>query len=504
MHIIKMTKIREHIFEKALILFGVLLVLVPTSPINMPLTYRDSGVFLYTGWRILHGEIPYLHVWDHKPPVIFFLNTLGLLIGGGSRWGVWLIELVALLLAAIIGYNLVKRVFGVLPAIFSSFLWLFSLCFLIQGGNLTTEYTLPLQFACLWLAYNAEEGNFLSWHGFLIGVLCCVSFLTKQNTIGVGIAIVLYLIVSRSVRGQFRKLLLELSTIFLGGILFLLPVIIYFWAQGAISSFWDAAFIYNFTYLSSNLEGNIQVIITGVKNLSYLAPLVFIGWSCGLALLIFSRTLSRELRLLITIGLIDLPIELIFISISGRSYEHYYMALLPIFSFFSGLVFWLLIKQISQSHHYKKSKFQVTFFVLLVFSFFHINNYLDLVRGYQRISDTSVISYIERSTTEDDSVLLWGAEAGTNFFSARVSPSRFVYQFPLYQPGYTNEKIIEEFLLNIIQNKPTLIIDTQNPYTPFFQFKLSSNNIEEYSKFLRSHYNQKEILGSWIVYEYIE
>lgn len=78
-----MTKTREYIFEKALILVGVLLVLVPINPINMPLTHRDSGVFLYTGWRILNGEIPYLHVWDHKPPVIFILNALGLFIGGG-------------------------------------------------------------------------------------------------------------------------------------------------------------------------------------------------------------------------------------------------------------------------------------------------------------------------------------------------------------------------------------------------------------------------------------
>jgi 4-amino-4-deoxy-L-arabinose transferase-like glycosyltransferase len=88
--------------------------------------------------------IRYLDVWDHKPPVIFLINALGLLIGGGSRWGVWLVELGLLFLAALLGFKLIKRYLGALPAIFALFLWLLSLAFIINGGNLTTEYTLAI------------------------------------------------------------------------------------------------------------------------------------------------------------------------------------------------------------------------------------------------------------------------------------------------------------------------------------------------------------------------
>ncbi len=58
---------------------------------------------------MLNGEIPYLDVWDHKPPVILLINALGLPIGGGSRWGVWLVELGLLFLAALLGFKLIKR-----------------------------------------------------------------------------------------------------------------------------------------------------------------------------------------------------------------------------------------------------------------------------------------------------------------------------------------------------------------------------------------------------------
>jgi len=107
----------------------------------MPLTYRDSGVFLYTGWRILNGQVPYRDVWDHKPPVFFYINAAGLALLNGSRWGVWIIEFLSLYVATVISWRLIKGAFGTVPAILAVVLWLFGLAYVIQGGNLATEYT---------------------------------------------------------------------------------------------------------------------------------------------------------------------------------------------------------------------------------------------------------------------------------------------------------------------------------------------------------------------------
>jgi len=59
----------------ALLVFAILL---PESPLYKLYLERDSGVFHYVGWLITQGKIPYRDVWDHKPPVIFFINALGL------------------------------------------------------------------------------------------------------------------------------------------------------------------------------------------------------------------------------------------------------------------------------------------------------------------------------------------------------------------------------------------------------------------------------------------
>ena len=53
-------------------------------------------------------------------------------------------------------------------------LWLASLILVIEGGNRVTEYTLPLQFACLWLAAGLDQTRHETRRLFAIGLLCAM------------------------------------------------------------------------------------------------------------------------------------------------------------------------------------------------------------------------------------------------------------------------------------------------------------------------------------------
>ena len=69
------------ILPVALALF-VLLVLDAANPVtNLPT--RDGGTYLYAGRLILRGELPYINIWDNKPPAIYYINALGLWLGRG-------------------------------------------------------------------------------------------------------------------------------------------------------------------------------------------------------------------------------------------------------------------------------------------------------------------------------------------------------------------------------------------------------------------------------------
>ncbi len=164
-------QIKDHAWEGLLALIGSLAVLLPASPMNMPYVNRDSGVFLYIGSRLLQGAVPYRDIWDHKPPLIYFLNALGLAFSGGSRWGVWALELGFLFAACFLSLWLIRKAFGPLPAIFSLFLWLVGLTFVLQGGNLTSEYALALQFGVLAITFQGGAISYKGIRGVVFGLL---------------------------------------------------------------------------------------------------------------------------------------------------------------------------------------------------------------------------------------------------------------------------------------------------------------------------------------------
>ena len=473
----------------------------------MKFTYRDSGVFLYTGWRILNGELPYRDIWDHKPPVIFYINAAGLALTNNSRWGVWLLELVLVFFAAWVGYQLIKKVFGLFPAIFSLLLWLLSLVPLFQGGNFTTEYTLPLQFAALWLLYDSDKSEHKDRRFFLIGLTGALAFFTKQTAIGIWIAIIVSISIQELASGQFKQWFRELSYIFLGGISITAFMAIFFGAQGAFPQFWSAAFEYNFFYSSLNeydLTPRIDILIRGLRPLSnsWLLQFSVAGYVAAILYILLKKNYAEPLKKLLFIGLINLPIELILIAIPQKTYPHYFMTLLPILAVLTAYTVWTVTSAIST---WKLPGFMKLLAAAGVLAFFlsrSFDGYLNQLYTYRTLTkDETVIDYVKESTSPDDYVLLWGAEASVNYFTERRSPTRFVYQYPLQRDGYVNESLILEFLDDVIENRPKLIIDTDSSI-PMYEFPIRSDAIDEKAAYLLSHYCPARRIDSWTVYEY--
>ena len=494
----------NRIWDKLIVACGVLWVLLPFNPLFMPYITRDSGVFLYTGWRILNGEVPYRDIWDHKPPVIFYIDALGLLISGNSRWGVWLIEFVSIFLAAYIGFQLIRKIFGAESAIISLFLWLLPFFFMNAGGNITTEYTLLLQFICLWLVYEIDKKNssYIRW--FLIGAVSTFSFFTKQTTIGIGVAIVLYFTFSRLQSGKLKQWLHEFLLIISGSLSICAGVFLLLFLQGGLSQFWSAAFKYNLVYISpqnrnSMLVGLFQLVLLTKSGL-FLFSLS--GYIIGL--IYYKKYTASPWRPLLSIGLLDLPIELVMINLSDRFYSHYYITLIPVLALFAGYSCWIFFSQLT-SLGVPKTFMRICLvlgIIIFIWSSFGSYQYYiyDLAKNTDKAS--TVINYIQNSTLPNDYVLLWGAETSVNYLSLRRSPSRFVYQYPLYIRNYTDRQMIEEFLGDVIRNQPKLIIDTGNPETPLYDFPIKTESVQADIVYLRSHYQRTASFGSWIIYKY--
>jgi hypothetical protein len=58
---------------------------------------RDQAIFYYVGREWLRGRMPYRDAFDMKPPAIYALNALAILVFGEHQWGIRIFDVVAVL-----------------------------------------------------------------------------------------------------------------------------------------------------------------------------------------------------------------------------------------------------------------------------------------------------------------------------------------------------------------------------------------------------------------------
>ena len=184
----------SHILWAVLILLVVLIALASAMPVLYPMPDTDASIFLFIGDKIKSGQLPFRDWYDHKPPLIFYLNALGLWLGQGSRWGVWAIYISAAA-AALLGFVFLRRYYGKWIAALAVSATLMNLAFVFQRGNLTEEYALPFQFGVLLLLAGVDQGQKKTVRLLLIGLALSLASSLKQPLAGTGVAVAIYLFV---------------------------------------------------------------------------------------------------------------------------------------------------------------------------------------------------------------------------------------------------------------------------------------------------------------------
>ncbi|MEQ9618319.1 MAG: glycosyltransferase family 39 protein [Deltaproteobacteria bacterium] len=522
------------------LLFVILVLIVGTFffPTNENLPNRDSGVFLYVGQQILDGSIPYRDIWDHKGPVIYYVNALGLFIGQGSQWGVLLVELFSLFIAVSLGYIVMSKSFGRIPAVFASITWLLAIVYLIyddgirekSGGNLTEEYSLPLSFATLYFFWRSRNSSSNLFYIFLIGSIFSISFLLRPNNTGMQISAALFIFFAGVLSHRKYDLIKQILAFILGSTVILIPVLFYFEWNNALNDFFDLFLRYNLIHSTSSLRDKIVSIYYGLLLLSPsgLPLIALVTWIVGIFSIGGGLKLQKSQRDLICLGLIGMPVEFILAALSGRQYNHYYICWLPIFAILTSFFIFSIITQFS-SIKINIFKRAVSLNYLWTFAFLIAMSGLTCVKIYSNFEDLILsnkqklnpgIEKIRKYTKDENYLLMWGAESSVNYVTEIKAPTRYVYQYPLYTCGYYTEEMINEFLDDIAQKKP-LIVDTSmtNELIPPIDDNerkqwinaggntrdcLLSPKMDDVFKFINSRYEPVDVISKngWTLYKY--
>jgi hypothetical protein len=208
--------------------------------LNSPLSemfFDDKEIFKYAGLVIYKGGVPYRDFFDHKPPLIYFLNFLNWY---GSPWIPWILDTLLVLFASLLFYWLCRKNKMAWP-------WFFPLLFnllirysLVSFGNgMTREYTAVF----LLIFFCVMQGN-ARYKYYIMGLLCGLTCWMQQDAL---ITLAPFLIYSffvseENVPGRESRRILAFST---GLLTISVPVILYFAAHRSVSYLWNDAFLFN-------------------------------------------------------------------------------------------------------------------------------------------------------------------------------------------------------------------------------------------------------------------
>jgi 4-amino-4-deoxy-L-arabinose transferase-like glycosyltransferase len=460
------------------------------DPITGFVPHTDDGLYLYIGQQLLRGAAPYRDVFDNKGPLLYLVNAFGLVLGGGSFWGVYALEYVLLSVTAALAYLILKVRVGRLAALLAVLFFVLEIAHVVAGDH-EEEYEVVVQCLALFALCRrpAIEPRLRWW--FVAGVLGTGAFLLKPTGVGFWAALLVAVALVCLRSGQWRTWLPRLWAAAGGAVLAGAACLAYLGAVGALHPFVADYFGFNIMYSGhSGAADRLSSVWYGAGRLGYLAvAAVLVAW-----LLTARRVVRRRGSLegadgLALVCVIWLPVEVVLAATSGYSrLQYYFLWLLPATMLLAyGLA--QLSRPAGREHaagrvqpsrlQPGRSRLSLPAALLAVAAFagllaptatllHELGGSLVHHRLYaaRRPQAEQIAAYVDRHTAPDAKVLVWGGyDATINFLAKRRSPTRYPMQLALYYPDYAATGV-PEFLRELKADPPALILDSSPSYGP--------------------------------------
>jgi hypothetical protein len=214
---------------------------------------NDSAQFMNIGkaWSI--GKIPYRDMFDHKGPLIFFLDMLGFKIGGGSKYGIIIIQAIFMFftITGIFAISQLARksnLYGFIAVVITLIVMKIN----YAEGNSVEEYCLPF---LIWSVYGLSSWFKLggqrehNWHwSVLYGITAGVCIMTRATNIAPICGSIFVISVILLKNKCFKNLIHNVIAFVIGLLIVILPFSIYFGSKGVLYDMFYATILYNIEY----------------------------------------------------------------------------------------------------------------------------------------------------------------------------------------------------------------------------------------------------------------
>ncbi len=225
---------------------------------------RDESTFILVGQSLVDGQLPYMLLWDLKPPVIFYFFASIIYFLGKSFIAVRLVGVIAVVCTAFCTFKLSARLTSVQTGFWIALVCVMLLSMFGSLQGLMSEHICMLFFMpAIYLLVRSRQPLFY----FLAGILVGLSVMTKLNMAYPGLFLGAYIVIdSLKKRGLILQMALPLlyaSGIFLIVFLTFLP----YYVQGIGSKWWNSVILASIEYSASRRQSILSLspifILTG-------------------------------------------------------------------------------------------------------------------------------------------------------------------------------------------------------------------------------------------------
>ncbi len=483
-----MKKLKSNIVIITIFLIISILILMqsPLNPIHGNIAKSDSTVFIYCGNAIRDGKIIYKDVFDHKGPILYLIEVIGLSITNGNTVGIWLIEVLFMLSNLCLLYKISKlfsnnKIINVLASIIS----LIPILEFLNKGNFTEEYALPFIIYALYVFIKYLKNNYVRYIEIFLNAVCMgIVLMLRPNMIAVWIVFIPVMIFLY-IRDKKFKELGKTVLIYLGGILtVLLPIILYFVVNNAISDFLYCFIEFNFKYtkFQGQDEGVVKTLISFFNHTKF-------NVLCVIILIANVVRLGRKKQKYFEqiIYIVYFIVTLILISVSGQKYLHYAMILIPFYIVPITQIMEFLLN--IENKKIKIFSYVIYGLLIVLISIKSINHQVNEIKKLYTKEEKveEIVSWIKENTEKDDNVLILMNDCMIYNYSERKYDGKYIYQTPIFA---VDRKLVEELMIEIEENKPKIIV-FPDIYSTF-------ESMKNYDKFLEK---SKEKLPEAFEYE---
>lgn len=427
------------------------------NPFSKVLSGHDSSMFLYFGKGISTGLVPYKDMLDHKGPVLFILEYLAVLIGlGNAHLGIWLIECIFLLGTLFFLYksNCIYTKDKIISGLTLLFLTpLFIICY--EGGNLSEEFALLFISISFYLFSRIiVEKHTSQTYYVLIGILGAATFFIRLNMITVWGVYCLYLLYLGIKEKNYRQLFQQIRGIFLGGISFVLFIILLSLYQNNLKEMFQQAFLMNILYANVSLSERFQTALnfTDLLLRTGIFPMIMIYF---VSFFNIQNQVTKKTHIPLILFLI---INFLTVILSGRFYKHYLTTEIVALSVVVSFSIQFILLEIKG----KMRRF-ISLFLVLIIAF---------PAGYEAIKShnlsfskyespnqheiQSLAKYIKKNSSTEDKIYVHNLDANIYLLSERYSNSRF---FVIPAVNYDNfPELKKEFERDLNLKSPKFIV----------------------------------------------